>query len=84
MFGVTLSHGADTDAAVTQGMVPGSTSSTIFKPGDPTNSVMLTRMTEPYTDQNGDGRMPKLGTHVVDMQGVQLIGDWITSIKNCP
>ncbi len=69
---------------VTQGMVPGSTSNTIFKPGDPMSSVMLTRMTEPYTDQNGDGRMPKIGTHVVDAQGVSLIGDWITSIKSCP
>lgn len=83
-YGAAFKDTGICNAQVTQGMVPGSTSTTIFKPGDPTNSVMLTRMTEPYTDQNGDGRMPKIGTHVVDMQGVQLIGDWITSIKNCP
>ncbi|HEX4405473.1 MAG TPA: hypothetical protein VH560_11630 [Polyangia bacterium] len=67
-----------------KGLVPGSTATKIFVPGDPTNSVMWVRMTEPPSDDDTSGRMPQIGTHVVDTMGVQLIKDWITSIPSCP
>jgi len=72
------------NVATTQGTVTGSNASKILVPGSPMDSVMWVRMNEPYTDQNTSGRMPQIGTHVIDAQGVQLIGDWITSLKSCP
>jgi hypothetical protein len=44
------------------------------------------RMHAPKTDPGGGdtGRMPQIGSSVVDMQGTQLISDWITSITACP
>jgi hypothetical protein len=32
----------------------------------------------------GTGRMPSIGSSVVDTMGTQLISDWITSITSCP
>jgi hypothetical protein len=73
------------NAPVSKGMVPGSTSTTILVPGRPMDSVMWLRMDAPYADTGTMVRMPQIATHVIDMAGVQLIGDWITtSIQSCP
>ncbi|HXI58879.1 MAG TPA: hypothetical protein VNO55_22585 [Polyangia bacterium] len=55
-------------------------------PAAPMKSVLSLRMTAPAaTDASGNtGRMPQIGSYVVDSQGAKLVGDWITSIKACP
>jgi hypothetical protein len=70
-----------------EGSIPGSTATTIIVPGQPMNSVMWARMNAPASvedDDDSTGRMPQIATHVVDAQGLALIGDWITSITTCP
>jgi hypothetical protein len=69
---------------VAKGMVPGSTSTTILVPSQPTSSVLWIRMNEPPSEDDSTGRMPQIGTHVVDAQGLQLIGDWISALTTCP
>lgn len=44
----------------------------LLRPGDPTRSLLLHRMRQ--TDET---RMPRVGSNVVDEQGVRLIEDWI-------
>jgi putative heme-binding domain-containing protein len=44
--------------------------------GDPYRSVLLYRMSK-----LGRGRMPYIGSSVVDEQGVKLLHDWIVSLK---
>ncbi|MBC8353957.1 MAG: PQQ-dependent sugar dehydrogenase [Planctomycetes bacterium] len=44
--------------------------------GDPYRSVLLYRMSK-----LGRGRMPYIGSSVVDDQGVELLHDWIASLK---
>jgi len=51
-----------------------------FKPGVPESSTIYLRMNAKV----GDGRMPQIATSQVDTLGVQLIGDWISSVKACP
>ena len=53
----------------------------LFVPGDHANSAMWQRAHELDPDK---GRMPQIGSYVVDTAGVQLIADWIDSIKACP
>jgi uncharacterized repeat protein (TIGR03806 family) len=53
---------------------------TNLTPGDPMHSVTWLRMNA----LPNEGRMPQIGTYKVDTDGVQLIGDWINSIKSCP
>jgi len=83
-YATSLKDAKICDVATSKGTVQGSTATTILKPGSPMDSVMWVRMNEPYTDSNTSGRMPQIGTHVVDADGLKLIGDWITSIKSCP
>ena len=52
-----------------------------FFPGDPMHSVMVLRMAAPAGDP---GRMPTVGSAVVDPDGTKLMTDWITSVKTCP
>jgi hypothetical protein len=55
----------------------------ILKPADPMHSTIWLRMNAPFKD--GDKtRMPQLATYIVDAKGLQLMSDWITSIKTCP
>ena len=54
---------------------------TIFAPGDSAHSALWQRAHEVMPDK---GRMPQIGSYVVDSDGVQLIADWIDSIKSCP
>ena len=44
-------------------------------PGAPERSVLLHRMT-----LTGLGRMPHIGSRVVDEQGVRLVRDWILQL----
>jgi uncharacterized repeat protein (TIGR03806 family) len=53
----------------------------IFVPGDHANSAMWQRAHELDPDK---GRMPQIGSYVIDTPGVQLIADWIDSIAACP
>jgi len=52
----------------------------LLTPTNPSQSITWLRVNAPE-DQ---GRMPQIGTYVVDAPAVKLIGDWITSIKTCP
>jgi putative heme-binding domain-containing protein len=49
----------------------------IVYPGDPGRSVLLYRMCK-----TGSGRMPKIGSEVVDERGVSVIGEWIASMSS--
>ncbi len=49
--------------------------SMILKPGSPKKSTLLQRM-----ETLGQGRMPTIGSTIVDRQGVELIGQWIKSL----
>jgi len=51
----------------------------ILAPGDPQHSLMYLRM-----ETLNKFRMPDLASHVVDEQGLALIGEWITSLSGCP
>ena len=53
----------------------GITEPAIIAPGDPTRSVLFYRMAK-----LGHGRMPHVGSSVVDEAGLALIGKWIESL----
>lgn len=53
----------------------GITDAQIIRPGDPEGSVLLYRVAK-----LGGGRMPRVGSGVVDEKGVALLGDWIASL----
>ena len=48
----------------------------IDRAGRPEKSIILQRM-----DMTGLGRMPHIGSHVVDEQAVQLVREWIKGMK---
>jgi putative heme-binding domain-containing protein len=48
----------------------------IIRPGDPEGSVLLYR-----TAKLGGGRMPRVGSGLVDERGVALLGDWIAAMR---
>jgi hypothetical protein len=50
-------------------------------PADPANSLMLLRMQALTKDT---GRMPQLGTSVLDATGIDLVTKWIQGITTCP
>ena len=47
----------------------------VFAPGDPYRSVLFYRMSK-----LGRGRMPYIGSNVVDVRGLRLMHDWISQI----
>jgi putative heme-binding domain-containing protein len=49
----------------------------IVSPGDPYRSVLYYRISK-----LGGGRMPHLGSDLVDVRGVQLIHDWISALPS--
>lgn len=49
-------------------------SNRLIAPGDPSRSVILSRMAE----SNGFSRMPPLGNSVLDLTGIDLLNRWIT------
>jgi hypothetical protein len=64
----------------------GVTGATLLTPKSPATSLIWLRMHAQKGNamSGGTGRMPSIGSSVVDMQGTQLISDWITSITACP
>jgi putative heme-binding domain-containing protein len=48
----------------------------LVAPGDPARSVLLYRMAK-----HGSGRMPRIGSEVVDGRAVGLVGRWIEGMK---
>jgi hypothetical protein len=54
-------------------------------PDSPDHSLIWIRMSRQPDDAQGrKGRMPPIASFVVDQAAVDLIGQWITSIKTCP
>jgi uncharacterized repeat protein (TIGR03806 family) len=51
----------------------------IIAPGSPERSMIVVRMLE-----LGRGRMPEIGSLVVDREGVSLLSDWIHALTACP
>ncbi len=51
----------------------------LLVPGSPANSILLARMKTTEA-----GRMPMLGTRVVDPVGVTVVEKWITALSGCP
>jgi hypothetical protein len=57
----------------------------LLVPKSPMTSVMWLRMHAPAaTETNATGRMPQVGTSVIDTNGTDLISQWINSITACP
>jgi hypothetical protein len=58
----------------------------LLTPASPMDSVILLRMMAPPGNATvGDtGRMPEIGSQVVDTQATTLVGQWIDSITTCP
>ena len=50
----------------------------IIKPGMPEKSILLERMIN-----QGEDRMPSIGSHLVDYSGASLISLWISMLTNC-
>lgn len=54
-------------------------------PGLPDQSILSIRMKAPVDDSTGHhGRMPLVGSALVDQQATDLIDNWIASISTCP
>jgi uncharacterized repeat protein (TIGR03806 family) len=51
----------------------------LLVPGDPERSLLSVRMRRLEA-----GRMPQIGTSVLDSDGVRVVEDWIRSIRSCP
>ncbi|HEX3777256.1 MAG TPA: hypothetical protein VHV51_22440 [Polyangiaceae bacterium] len=64
-----------------KGAVGTSQSSTILKHGDAMDSLIWQRMNQADPDS---GRMPQIGSYVVDADAMKIVGDWIDSISACP
>jgi hypothetical protein len=60
---------------------PGITATKIMVPGDHASSAMWQRAHEA---DPAKGRMPAIGSYVVDDAGAKLIADWIDSVPACP
>lgn len=57
----------------------GAAGAQVLSPGDPARSMVSIRM-----KRLGAGRMPLLGSNVVDADGVALVDAWIASTPSCP
>ena len=51
----------------------------LFAPASPERSTILQRM-----KSTGAGRMPLIGSTIVDLEGVGVITEWINSVTSCP
>jgi hypothetical protein len=74
-----------------QNGIPGMTTETLldFAPGNHAASATWIRMNIPVPSSDPEetedvGRMPSVGSFVVDQQGTDLVGAWIDSIPSCP
>ncbi|NNE00886.1 MAG: c-type cytochrome [Pirellulaceae bacterium] len=64
------------DALPTQGTF-GIPDARVVAAGDPGRSVLLYRMLK-----SGRGRMPQFGPTLIDDRGIQIVNDWIASLKS--
>jgi uncharacterized repeat protein (TIGR03806 family) len=64
-----------------KGTIGSSTSTTLLKPGAETESVLWQRMNQSNPD---DGRMPQIGSYVIDDAGQKTVAAWIHGLKSCP
>ena len=71
---LTLAATRMLDAKPTQGTF-GIRDARIIAPGDPLRSILFLRVSK-----LGRGRMPHIGSEVVDRVGADLIGDWIADL----
>jgi hypothetical protein len=64
----------------------GVTGATLLTPKSSMSSLMWLRMNAPAGTAmtGGTGRMPAIASSVVDIQGTDLISQWINSINACP
>ena len=77
-YSVTVTGMNVCDALPAYGDILGATR--LFSPNDATDSIIYQRMLL----QSGSARMPPTGTTVEDMQGLQFMSDWISSVASCP
>ncbi len=75
---VPLAQAKLVDARPSQGTF-GISDARIIAPGDPYGSILLYRMSK-----LAGGRMPRIGSHAVDDQGVRLIDAWIRQMPETP
>lgn len=75
-FGVALADTGMIGGELTQGDLGGK-GARIVTPGRPDLSGLWTRMAS-----SGEGRMPPIGSLVVDVEGLGVIGDWIRSMDS--
>jgi putative heme-binding domain-containing protein len=74
-FDVPLDRTKTLDVRPTQGTFE-IHSASVITPGDPYRSVLYYRMSK-----LGNGRMPHIGSEVIDERGLQLIHDWIRGLS---
>ncbi|HVK15131.1 MAG TPA: PQQ-dependent sugar dehydrogenase [Gemmataceae bacterium] len=77
-YGTSLEESRALDAAPVQGAF-GIPDCKILSPGDPTRSVLYYRMAK-----QGRGRMPHIGSELIDDSGITLIRDWIRQMSPRP
>jgi hypothetical protein len=84
-YDVPLKSTSICNAAPAKGTL-GVDGATLLTPKTPATSLMWLRMHAPKGNEmtGATGRMPAIGSAVVDMDGTKLISDWITSINACP
>lgn len=81
-FGVSLHDTMVCNAPLTMGDV-GLPDAVVLAPGQPMKSSIWLRMNAPIgTYMNL--HMPRIANYQFDTQGLQLISDWIKSVKTCP
>jgi len=56
--------------------------SKLIVPATPAKSLVSLRMQAPAGPTTG--RMPQIGTNVLDAAGIKIVNDWITATKTCP
>jgi putative heme-binding domain-containing protein len=81
LFDVTRSEGLGGNHLIFNPMLGtfGLPDADVICPGDPSRSVLFYRMAK-----SGTGRMPHLGSQVIDDRGLLLIGRWIESLRGKP
>lgn len=52
----------------------------LLAPGSPEQSVLIARM----VTLDSNDRMPNMGSNVIDVDAVELIGAWIDGLEGCP
>jgi uncharacterized repeat protein (TIGR03806 family) len=81
-YGVSLHDTMTCNAPLTMGDV-GVPDAVVLAPGQPMKSSIWLRMNAPIGMYN-NLHMPRIANFQFDTQGLQLISDWIKSVKSCP